>query len=127
MSGLQLIGAASLATIALFGALSCQSKVNMQSAVVTKAAESEHQTHLDVWSCQSHPCIRLVESGKCPICLAATVKTRLHLTYRQSTIYMCPEHVGRYASQGTCPECGKDTWPFLEEELVRETREVVRE
>ena len=110
---------------ALLPAASCRSQAETETTAVPEAVAPERRTHIDVWSCETHPFVRLEMEAKCPICSAPTAKTRFHLTYRQYVTYFCPEHAGNFESPGTCPECGRQTEPFHGEKLVEETRELL--
>ena len=67
---------------ALLPAASCRSQAEMETTAVPEAVAPERRTHIDVWSCETHPFVRLEMEAKCPICSAPTAKTRFHLTYR---------------------------------------------
>ena len=104
---------------------SCSERSSEPSATLP-TPQADLQTHVYLWSCDSHPSINLSETGICPICGAPT-RIRLHLTYRRHTVYFCSDHAGSFESPGKCPVCGREMAPFHGQELVEETREVLRE
>jgi ribosomal protein S27AE len=87
-----------------------------------KAGKKDTTTHINLYTCPTHPGITTDKPGKCPLCgMDLNLSGKELLKTQVTKAYICPIHADAVSDKpGRCPKCGTQLNLSLKEQMKTE-------